>query len=149
MIKKIFIVFTFVLVLFNVHKVEAKTIVGSIDEYGCKIDVIQVSELAKDKQKEGYYSVTYAVMAKNCKLIKYRIPATMGFPYDCYIANVDTGDEQRSFIKEKDGNRFKVMIPEDKVNTEFLGQFSVYSAFEVEVDFITYERKDSKRNCRR
>lgn len=134
MIKKIFIIFTVaLLILFNATMVRAATSYNEyIEEYDCSIKIRQVKEFGPDEINEGYYSVIYEVVAENCTLLSYRVPTNRELPWSGIICSCEETKEKRDFNA---GENFRILLPEEDTETEFLAFIQVISTFEVEAEY--------------
>lgn len=153
MIKKIFIIFTFGLIIFfNGTKVQAKEksnldagqISEYIEEYDCKIKVIPITEFEEDEISADYNSITYQVTTENCSLESCYIPWTIGIPYGSIITDSKTMEDKRNFE-----DKFKIMVPKEE--TEFSGKIQIVLSFKLkkeeqirEIDrFIEFDSRKS------
>lgn len=136
MIKKIFIIFTFALIIFfNVSKVQAKEannldttqIIEYIEEYDCKIKVIPITKFQEDEVYGDYYSITYQIITENCNLTECFIPLTVRLPDETIITDTKTIEDKRYF-KDK----FKIMVPKEYSDEEFAAMVQVIVSFKLD-----------------
>lgn len=133
MIKKIFIIFTFAFIIFfNISKVQAKEanildttqIIEYIEEYDCTIKVIPTTKFQEDEIYGNYYSIAYQVITENCHLKNCFIAWTIGLQDDAIITDLETIENKRYF-----DDKFKLMIPKENANDEFIVELQVVIYF--------------------
>ncbi len=137
MIRKVFTILSFLLIVFTIKNVEAVSTKEQIDEYSGIIKYWEISSFAIDDLDENYKSKTYQIYNENLEITKYEVTNLEGFPEGSYIANADNGSRQNEFTSKE--TKFKVMVPKDLGEEDFFGTMKVHADFKAIKTYLNGE----------
>ena len=139
MIKKFFIIaiFAFTIIFSYMYKVNATTNGEYMSEYLATVKYEQKNGFTKDKINDSYYSQEYNIYIDNVEIQSYRIDIIEGFPEGTFVANINTGEKQEEFGLNE--TKFKIMVPADKAEEDFIGKFKAYMDFRSYTTYYTSE----------